>query len=147
MLGQLRAQGDSLDTTRGYVSQTATHVIVSFRGTSSITDALTDLDLVQSPLKDVDIGTNSTGFTRFTVNVHNGFKEYYTDIRQALKDAVQSMGGVPYGPRQIITTGCVSVLPPCLEGRPRHNVRLCLMPNFACVQALVGWGSCAAGRI
>jgi len=83
-LGQTLVQSFSQGDTQGFVARddTRKEIVVSFRGTSSVADALTDVDLLLSPLI-------SPGLTE-TFQVHQGFLAAYNSIADSVLSAVKS---------------------------------------------------------
>ncbi|KAJ7715516.1 alpha/beta-hydrolase [Mycena maculata] len=81
-LGQTLVQSFSEGDTQGFIAQddTRQEIVVSFRGTSSIADAFTDIDLLLVPLV-------TPGLTE-TFDVHSGFLAAYNSVAEVVLAAV-----------------------------------------------------------
>ncbi|KAF7323947.1 putative feruloyl esterase A [Mycena kentingensis (nom. inval.)] len=97
-LGQTLVRSFSGGNTQGFVARddSRKEIVVSFRGTFSVADAITDIQILLTPLV-------SPGLSK-SVSVHSGFLDAYNDVAQVVLNGVK--GQVQAHPAySIVVTG------------------------------------------
>jgi predicted lipase len=76
--------GQPVQDTQAYIWKTKQKIVVSFRGTSSIKDAMTDVNIIQCGVSDICDKWMTDTTSDYAIYIHSGFLSQYLTVREQL---------------------------------------------------------------